>query len=89
MAFFVAIVSLFRHGYNMMMALDTESKATEAKAGVQNVVFALIFIKLIDYLYYIAQMKDFKSRSVDFIVQASKFLGYVFGVAILLAALYA
>lgn len=89
MAFFVAIVSLFRHGYRMMTSLDKDDKATEAKNGVQNVVFALIFIKLIDYLYYIAQMKDFKSRSIDFIVQASKFLWYVFGVAIVLAAVYA
>lgn len=89
MAFFLAIVSLLWNGYHMIMALDEESKWKEAKTGVQNVVFALIFIKLIDYLYWIAQMKDFKNKAIDFIVQASKFLGYVFGIALVLAAIYA
>ena len=89
MAFFVAIVSLVWHGYQMMLAGDADAKMKQARNGVQNVIFALIFIKLIDYLYWIAQFKDFKNKAIDFIVQASKFLGYIFGMAIVLAALYA
>jgi hypothetical protein len=88
-AFFVAIIMLFWHGYGMMSALDAEEKLQKARSGVINVILALIFIKVIDYLYLISQAKEFKNRAIELLIEVSKVLGYVLWFLMVVAALYA
>ena len=76
-AFFVALFFIVWYGFQIVTAVAEEEKVLAAKQGVINVLFALIFIKVIDYLYYIALSGDFKNKAIDFIVQASKFLTYL------------
>jgi len=88
-AFFVALFFIVRYGFQIISAVGEEEKVTAARQGVINVLLALIFIKIIDYLYYIALSGDFKNKAVDFIVQASKFLTYIIGTCFILALIYA
>lgn len=88
-AFFGAIVYLIYHGYQFMNAMEKEAKIKQAKEGVINVLAALIFIKVIDYIYYIASATDFKDKATAFIVQVSKFMGYLIGVVMLGSIFYA
>lgn len=87
-AFFVAVVFIGRYGYKMMSAPDQESKLKEAKTGILNVILALLFIKIIDYVYFIANQETFKSKAIEFVAQASKFLWYLFGVLLVLSVIY-
>ncbi|USN55460.1 MAG: hypothetical protein H6765_02450 [Candidatus Peribacteria bacterium] len=73
-AFFVAIMFLVYYGYRMMNSFDREERLSNAKTGILNVIMALVFIKIIDYLYYIAQTSDFKSKAIQFVVEASKLM---------------
>lgn len=88
-AFFVALFFIVRYGFQIVSAVGEEEKITAARQGVINVLLALVFIKIIDYLYYIALSGDFKNKAVDFIVQASKFLTYIVGTCFILALIYA
>jgi hypothetical protein len=53
-AFFVALFFIVWYGFQIMSAMGEEEKIKAARQGILNVVLALIFIKIIDYLYYIA-----------------------------------
>ena len=89
LAFFLAIIFLVWYGYKMMEAFSEEEKLQAARTGVLNVFLALIFIKMIDYLYLIAQHQDFKNQAIEFVVQATKFLGYLWGIMFVVALIYA
>jgi hypothetical protein len=58
----------------MIRAFDEEEKLKAARTGILNVFLALVFIKIVDYVFFIVQVQDFKSRAVELIVQISKFL---------------
>ncbi len=88
-AFFMAIVFIGFYGFRMMQALDHEDKQKAARTGILNVVIALIFIKVIDYIYFIAQQKSFGKSSVELIVQSSKFLAYLAGIVFVITLIYA
>lgn len=88
-AFFLAIVFIWFYGYKMMQALDKEDKQKAARTGILNVIIALLFIKIIDYLYFIAQQESFGELSIDLVVQVSKFLMYIAGAIFVVALLYA
>jgi hypothetical protein len=59
LAFFLAIILLVYTGIKMMQAFDTQEKIDAAKRGIINIIIALIFIKVIDYLFLIAQQPEF------------------------------
>jgi len=88
-AFFIAVFFIVWYGFQIVSAVGEEEKLTAARQWLINVLLALIFIKIIDYLYYIALSGDFKNKAIDFIVQASKFLTYIIGVCFVLALIYA
>jgi hypothetical protein len=71
-----------------MSSFDEEEKLKAARTGILNVFLALIFIKIIDFVYLIAQVKDFKNQAIELIVQISKFLGYVGGIMFVIAIIY-
>lgn len=88
-AFFMAIIFLIWYGYRMMQAFSEEEKLKAARTGILNVFIALILIKIIDYVYFVAQQHDFKNAAIEFIVQASKFLWYLWGIMFVIALVYA
>ena len=71
-AFFFAILMIVRYGLQIIRSLDAEEKRKKGISGVINVLSALVFIKLLDFVYFIAQQSDFKSRAVELFVSISK-----------------
>ena len=53
-----------------------------------NVIFALVAMKAIDFIYYIASQQNFASQAGNFIIQVAKFLAYVSGSVIVLMIIY-
>ena len=88
-AFFIAIIMIVRYGFQMIRSYEKDDQLKLGKAGVVNVLAALVFIKVIDYIFFIAQSNDFKSKVGDGIIAASKIAGYVIGAIMLLAVFYA
>jgi hypothetical protein len=39
-----------------------------------NVIIALVIIKLIDYVYYIAQLPDLVTKATDLIIEIAKIM---------------
>ncbi len=77
------------YGYRMMSALDEEDKWKSARQGVFNVLMALVFIKVIDFLYFIAQEQDFQNRATDAIIATARVMGYLLGAAFTFFVIYA
>ncbi len=88
-AFFVAIVMLVVSGFKMMAAMDKSDKVTVARKWAINIVIALVFIKLIDYIFYIAQTPAFGTKVADMIVNVAIVLWWVLGSLFVLALFYA
>jgi len=77
MAFFVAIVMMLWYGYQSIQSVSGEDKLSIAKQWVLNIIMALVFIKWIDYVYFIAQNPDMKSKTTELIVEVIKILLYL------------
>ncbi len=88
-AFFVSIVMLVYYWLRMMQAYEQEDKITQAKNGIMNVSIALIFMKVIEYIYYIASKENFRDRAWDLILRASRWLWWVVGVVMVFSILFA
>jgi hypothetical protein len=56
-----------------LQAQEKEDKIKSARTGVINVLIALIFIRVIDFLYTIAQSGSFKSSLDNLLTRFSKF----------------
>ncbi len=89
LAFFVAVVMIIWYGIKIIQAYDKEDKRKAGITGIINVLIALVFIKVLDYIYLIAQEQDFKSRFVDSIIAASKVIWYVIWWFMILYLIYA
>jgi hypothetical protein len=76
-AFFYAIVIVIWYGLLMIRALDKEDAIKSAKTGLLNVIIALIFIKVIDFVFFIAQDVSFASRLKQFLLTVSRAIGYI------------
>lgn len=88
LAFFMAIIFLVVYGYRIMAATDQEDKLKTAKTGILNIILALIAIKVIDYLYYIASIPSFGSDAANFIIQVATLLWYIIGAVFMLSIFY-
>ena len=89
LAFFAAIVMLVVSGFRMMSAMDKSDKVKIAQKWAINVVIALVMIKVIDYIFYIAQTPSFGTKAADLIVNVAIVLGWVLGSLFVLAIFYA
>lgn len=89
LAFFIAIIMMVVAGFKTMAAMDAADKAKKAASWVMNILVSLVFIKVIDYIYYIAQLPQFVSKAKDFILEIGKILGYILGASFVLAIFYA
>jgi len=88
MAYYLAIILMVYYGFQIMKAQEKEDKIKTAKTWVLNVIIALIAIKVLDYIYYIAQWSNFLQEWSSFISWIWKILGWVLWVVIILALLY-
>lgn len=77
LAFFIAIILLIFTWWKIMVAMDQEDKFKAWTQGIFNIIIPLIIIKIIDYIYYIAQSPDLKSKATILIIEVSKALGYI------------
>lgn len=71
-----------------MSAMDDDEKLSTMKQWVLNIVVVLAVIKVVDYVYYIAQSPDLKSRATELIVEVSKVLGYILGWFFMIMVIY-
>ena len=46
-----------------------------------NIMLALIFIKVIDFVYFIAQEQDFQDRATEFLIVVARVLAWILGAA--------
>ena len=79
-AFFYAIIMLVVTGFRVVAAADGEKGKVIAK-GVINVVVALLIIKGVDYIYYMASQDNFISEATEFIKNLAKVFGFLYGAA--------
>jgi len=88
LAYYAAIILMVYYWVQIMKAQEKEDKIKAGKTWVINIILALIAIKVLDYIYYIAQNKSFVQTGWSFISGAGKVLGWVLWVVIVLALLY-
>ncbi|MEI6426669.1 MAG: hypothetical protein WCO66_04985 [Candidatus Absconditabacteria bacterium] len=89
MAFFIAIVMMVWTGYKMMSAMDKEDKIKEGRKGVINIIVALVLIKIVDYVFYIAQSVSFAAKASALVLDLAKILGWVLGIVFVLGLMFA
>lgn len=87
-AFFYAIIITIWYGFNMIRALDKEDTLKNAKRGLINVLLALVFIKVIDFVFFIAQDVSFISRAKNFMISIARVIGYILGAVMVLTLIY-
>ncbi|GHV21713.1 hypothetical protein FACS189428_2590 [Clostridia bacterium] len=75
-------------GFRVIMAADAD-KSKKLVRGVLNVVGALVIMKGVDFIYYMASVESFATQAADFIISAAKFFGYMYGAAAVLMVFYA
>ncbi len=88
LAFFGAIVMLVVAWFRMMAAMDQSDKIKIARKWMINIVLALVMIKVIDYIFYIAQTPSFGTQAADMIINVAIVLGWVLGAAFVVGLIY-
>lgn len=83
LAFFAAIIALVVAWYRMMSAMDSEDKLKAARNGIVNVLIALVLLKVVDFVYLLAQDATLFSQAKSLIIRISKILWYAIGVGML------
>lgn len=89
LAFFIAIFMMVWTGFKMMSALDKEDKIKEGRKWLVNIIVALVLIKIVDYVFYIAQSVSFASKASALILDIAKVLWWTLGIVFVLWLLFA
>ena len=88
-AFFLAIVMIVITGFQMMNpSSGEEGWGKKLFKNLTAVIAALVGMKVVDFLYYIASQQDFTKRAGEFIIQIAKMLGYLSGSVIVIMIIY-
>ncbi len=88
-AFFIAIIYIVSIWFQLMNPSTWESwNGKKLIKSLANIIFALIAIKVVDFLYYIASLESFATDAWNFIVQVAKFLAYLSGIVIVFMIIY-
>ncbi len=88
-AFFIAIIYIVSIWFQLMNPSTWESwNGKKLVKSLWNVIFALVAIKVVDFLYYIASTKSFATEAWNFIIQVAKFLAYLSGIVIVFMIIY-
>ena len=88
LAFFYAILMIVVTGFRVISAADAD-KSKKLIRGVLNVIGALVIMKVVDFVYYIAGSQNFAAEATILILSAAKFFGYLYGAAAVLMVFYA
>lgn len=88
LAFFVAIIMIVVYWFKIMSVSDQADKTKTAVRWIINVIVALVLIKIIDYVYYIAQLPNITSKATEFIIEIAKILWFVLGAALVIMIFY-
>lgn len=89
-AFFIAIIMIVITGFKMMNPKTWESgEGKKLVKNLANIIFALVAMKVVDFIYYIAQSNQFAQKAGQFIVQMAKFLAYISGGVMVIMIMYA
>lgn len=88
-AFFLAILMIARYGFQIMRSMDDDGQLTTAKKGIFNIVLALVVMRVIDFIYYIAQSPTFNSQAVNTIITISTYVWYILWALFILVLIYA
>ena len=89
LVFFLAIIMLVVNGFKAMSQADKSDKAKAAIRWIVNVIVALVIIKVVDYIYFIAQSADFVSHATTFIIEVAKILWFIVWSLLVVMAFYA
>jgi hypothetical protein len=89
LAFFLAIIMMIVYWFRIMAAMDKEDKIKTAQKWIINVILALVLIKIIDYVFYIAQVQNFWQKATDLIIDVAKTLWYILGAVFIIWIFYA
>jgi mannose/fructose/N-acetylgalactosamine-specific phosphotransferase system component IID len=76
------------YGFRFMAAHEEEEKIATAKSWLLNVIIALVLIKIIDYVFYIASTPSFTESASQLIIQAAKVLGWILWWAMMWSVVY-
>ncbi|MDR0650724.1 MAG: hypothetical protein LBG59_04975 [Candidatus Peribacteria bacterium] len=87
-AFFFAIAMIVVTGFRVVAAGDAD-KSKKLVKGLLNVVGALVIMKGVDFIYYIAQAENFAVQAAGFIENVARFCGYLYGAIAVLMVFYA
>jgi len=87
-AFFIAIIMVVIYWFKIMAVSDQADKTKTAIRWIINVVVALVMIKIIDYVYYIAQLPNFTSKANDFIIELAKILWFIMWAGLVIMIFY-
>lgn len=88
-AFFVAIIMLVVAWVKMLNPSGDETGGQAAWKAVLNVILALAFIKLVDFVFYIASSSTFIGQAQDLIVSIATVLLYILGSIFVFGMIYA
>ncbi len=89
LAFFIAIIMIVATGFKMMNPQAGESGDGKKLAkNLINIIFALVAMKVVDFIYYIASQQNFATQAGNFIIQVAKFMAYLSGSVIVLMIIY-
>jgi hypothetical protein len=89
LAFFLAIIMVIYYALRIMQAMDEEEKIKTAQKWILNVIIALFFIKIVDYVFYIAQTPSLAQKATDLIIEIAKMLGYILWALFIIFTFYA
>jgi len=89
MAYYAAVLMMVYYGFKIMQAQEKDDKIKAARTGIVNIILALIAIKVLDYVYYIAQTWNLNKKMTSLFAGTWKALGWFLWVILVMAVLYA
>lgn len=88
-AFFLAIIMIVVTWFKVISAWEWD-KWKKLVKWLINVVVALLVIKWVDFIYYMAaDSENFAQRAADFIINVAKIFGYIYGIVIVIMVIVA
>ena len=88
-AFIAAILMIVIYGFKVMSSSDKSEKVKAGLKWLLNVIVALVIIKVIDYVYYIAQLPNLVSEATTLIIEIAKLLWFIIWALMVIMLFYA
>lgn len=88
-AYYLAIILVVYYWFKIMQWNEKEDKIKAWRSWVINVILALISIKVLDYVYLIAQKQNFWAQASSLIASVWTALGWVLWVIVVFSLVYA